>query len=246
MNKPASHYVTYFALITAYLLAAYLPFFIASNEQVLPLIRENGPYQSLTALAFLLASILLGLAFAIRGNGNAFGKFLTRRNIFVLLLALVFFIGAGEEQSWGQHMFGFEPPEAVAERNIQGEFNLHNLDMLHGVNADGTPKTGLALYLTIGKLFSLFWFGFCVCLPLVATLWSSARLFLQRINMPIVPLWIGMAFPLNHLLSKLIVQITGATGHYVVEVKEMNFAVLFMIFAAWYYANLRQGKKSDP
>lgn len=43
-----------------------------------------------------------------------------------LLLALLFFYGAGEEISWGQRLFGFGTPEVFDEYNLQGETNLHN------------------------------------------------------------------------------------------------------------------------
>ena len=244
MNRRNSENLVYFALLATYVTAAFSPFLFATNEQILPHIREDGFYQLLTALAFLLASVLLVMAYTIRGNGNNFVKFATQRNIFVLLLALVFFVGAGEELSWGQHMFGFEPPESIAEKNVQGEFNLHNLELLHGRNRDGSPKTGLAMYLTIGKLFSLFWFGFCVCIPLLDVVSQKARQFLKFVNMPVVPLWLGMVFPLNHILSKLIVKFTDASGHYVVEVKESGFAMLFLVFAAWYYVSLKRAKTS--
>jgi hypothetical protein len=46
-------------------------------------------------------------------------------------LALFFLVCAGEEISWGQRVFGFGTPEAVAEHNEQDEFNLHNLNWVH-------------------------------------------------------------------------------------------------------------------
>lgn len=208
-----------------------------------PLVTENGFYQTLTAVAFLLAAVFLCLAYFVEGNGNDFGSITTRRNVFVVMLALVLFIGAGEELSWGQHMLGFEAPDIVAQYNNQGELNFHNLQWLAGRNPDGSPKTGLARWLTVGRFFSLFWFGFCVCIPLVASVSSDARRFLLRVNLPIVPLWIGMAFLLNHMFSKFVVSVTGATGHYVVEVKESSFAVMFCLIGAWLYFRLMRDSK---
>ena len=40
-------------------------------------------------------------------------------------LAAIYFLG--EETSWGQHYLGFATPEAIAQVNEQGEFNIHNL-----------------------------------------------------------------------------------------------------------------------
>lgn len=42
-------------------------------------------------------------------------------------LAIFFLVCAGEEISWGQRILSFDTPEAVALRNEQDEFNLHNL-----------------------------------------------------------------------------------------------------------------------
>ena len=239
MRNSNDRNLLFFVLITAYVAFSFTPFFILDNTQHLRLVEENGIYQTLTAVAFLAASILLALTYALEGNGNHFGRWESRRNIFVLLLAIVLFIGAGEELSWGQHLLGFDPPEAIAKYNRQGELNIHNLFAVAGRNADGAPKTGLDQWLTVGKLFSLFWLGYCVCIPLLAAVSSRVRRFLDHINLAIVPLWIGLVFPINHLLSKFVVQLSGADGHYVVEVKESNFAVLFGVFGLFLYFQVR-------
>ncbi len=44
----------------------------------------------------------------------------------LLLLALFCLAVAGEEISWGQHLFGFVPPKAFLELNFQQELNFHN------------------------------------------------------------------------------------------------------------------------
>ena len=46
----------------------------------------------------------------------------------VLGVGLVFVFLGMEEISWGQHLFGWQTPEAFALLNDQGETNLHNLD----------------------------------------------------------------------------------------------------------------------
>lgn len=43
------------------------------------------------------------------------------------VLALLFFVMAGEELSWGQRIFDWATPAAYAKINAQGETNLHNL-----------------------------------------------------------------------------------------------------------------------
>ena len=50
---------------------------------------------------------------------NWFGPFM-----LVFCAGAIYF--AGEECSWGQHWFGWDTPEAIAEVNAQDETNLHN------------------------------------------------------------------------------------------------------------------------
>ena len=44
-----------------------------------------------------------------------------------ILLAIILFLMAGEELSWGQRIFNWETPELIATYNIQKETNFHNL-----------------------------------------------------------------------------------------------------------------------
>lgn len=46
-----------------------------------------------------------------------------------LFFGLFCFVSFGEEISWGQHLFGFEPSEFVQEINKQKELNFHNLNI---------------------------------------------------------------------------------------------------------------------
>ena len=54
----------------------------------------------------------------------------TRTRLFIALtlaLAAIFFLGAGEEISWGQRILGIESPEFFQEHSHQNETNIHNL-----------------------------------------------------------------------------------------------------------------------
>ncbi len=81
---------------------------------------ENYPIESSTAFLFFLTALTL-LAIAALGRGLP-GRWLYP------LGALVFLFAAGEELSWGQHIFGFESPGFFRDQNYQGEFNFHNLE----------------------------------------------------------------------------------------------------------------------
>lgn len=245
MQNANSRHIWYFAALVVYVIIAFMPLFFLDQGRIYALIRENGPYQTYTAVSFFVASVFLLLAFFQPGNGNRLGSRSTRRNVFIVLLAIVLFVGAGEELSWGQHLLGFETPESVAKHNRQGEFNLHNLNPFAGREVDGSPKSGLERWLTIGRMFSLFWAGFCVAIPLINLASSAANRFLTTLNFPIVPLWIGLAFPVNHVMSKFVAAMLDINGHYIVEVKESGFALLFLLFATSYYISLRRRTRPE-
>ena len=44
----------------------------------------------------------------------------------IFFLGIVFILGALEELSWGQHIFGFQSVEFASSHNYQSEMNLHN------------------------------------------------------------------------------------------------------------------------
>jgi hypothetical protein len=100
---------------------------------------EKGLVENLT-VAFLLCALACAvLCFRQRARvrWRLFGPLM-----LVMALGLVYF--AGEEMSWGQHLFGFEPPESIAARNDQHEFNLHNDPFLERA-LDQLPRTILTL-----------------------------------------------------------------------------------------------------
>ncbi|MEM7578062.1 MAG: hypothetical protein AAF328_11390, partial [Planctomycetota bacterium] len=66
------------------------------------------------------------------------------------LLAVASLYFAGEEASWGQHVIGFEPPAAIAEGNLQGEFNFHNADAWYHDLLNEWPRTAATACCLIG------------------------------------------------------------------------------------------------
>src|SRR6056297_1375768 len=91
----------------------YFQFTFAAEDRLV----ENG-----TALFLLVASlVLLSNAARLAGRGAR------RAAVLTSLYALLFFLAAGEEISWGQRVFNWETGDFFAEHNYQGETNLHNL-----------------------------------------------------------------------------------------------------------------------
>ena len=79
---------------------------------------DAGPIEYGTVLFFLMAC---GLSFLIARADQTMMRF-----AYIGLGAACFLI-AGEELSWGQWIFHWETPEALAEVNLQQETNIHNL-----------------------------------------------------------------------------------------------------------------------
>ena len=117
-------------------------------------------------------------------------------------------------------MFGWNTPDSLKVWNKQKEANLHNLWIFARENSDGTLKQGLASIMTASKMFSLFWMGYCVALPLAHRFSDKLRLLVNRFQVPIVPLGIGILFVLNYIaakISQLVIQAQHV--HQITEIK---------------------------
>jgi hypothetical protein len=201
--------------------------------------HEDGFFEASTAIFFFLAAILFFYLYFQDHEGNNFYIFKTKKNIFFLLLGLLFLFGAGEEISWGQRIFNIETPQALKEINTQKELNIHNITIFHGDIEKGKPKTGLAKLITIGMLFQMFWFTYCFLIPVLNKSSSKISKILKTFNLPIVPIWLGSLFLLNYILSRIVnLQLSGLeTHHYVIENKESAFAFLFFIVSIYFLRN---------
>lgn len=87
------------------------------------LYEEDGLMENLTVVGCLWAA---GLFLVAQSRPT---KSRWKRGSFILL-ALFFFFVAMEEISWGQRLLGIETPSWMAEQNLQGETNLHNLEFI--------------------------------------------------------------------------------------------------------------------
>jgi hypothetical protein len=147
------------------------------------LVGEDGPFEWLGAMSLLVGSVLVVLALRrLRARGRA-GRLKT---LSYIALALMLFVAAGEEISWGQRVLGIETPEAVREVNAQGETNLHNL------YGDENGQNASVL------IYQVFWMGFGILLPLLA-LWRPLGRQLRR-YLPVVPAWLALLFIGQQLL----------------------------------------------
>jgi hypothetical protein len=84
---------------------------------------ETGPIEIISAMAYIFGTLFFYLA--ARNSAPPI-----RYHFFMWILFCTIFFG--EETSWLQHYLGFETPESIKAMNAQNEFNIHNLDFLHG------------------------------------------------------------------------------------------------------------------
>ncbi len=109
---------------------------------------ELGPVE-LGTVVVLLAGTVAGL-FALRHRARLPTTWL-KAWLVVVILGSIFF--GGEEASWGQHLIGWETPDAIGKLNDQGETNLHNTSSW----LDQKPRLLLELgVLTGGLLYPIF------------------------------------------------------------------------------------------
>ena len=110
----------------------------------------------------------VGVALIGMGVGIATMKYRHRLpvkwpGVWVMIFVLGFFYIAGEELSWGQHIFKWEAPDAIKGINRQDETNFHNLDTFYGTIFGRKPKQLVEIWTVIG----------CIIMPIV--LWKAKK-----------------------------------------------------------------------
>lgn len=186
-------------------LASYCIYLFLPDSVISQLGEEDGLFEYLTAFFFLGASIFFGLMLR------------HRLNIFYLGLAVLFFIGFGEEISWGQRIFGFGTPESLAKHNVQGETTLHNLEILNSSNFDSTLKTGWSKLLTVNFWYRVFCVSYGFVLPLMVLLVLPIKSVAEKFKIPVPSLVLGFLFVLSWAIFKFVNSVllpVGRDSHY--------------------------------
>jgi hypothetical protein len=174
------------------IILSYSVYIFFDIETVSNLGKEDHFFEWLTAIFFLLASAIF------------FFTFLRTKNLFFLVLAIVMFIGAGEEVSWGQRIFGFKTPEGLKEVNVQREFTFHNIAIFQGVDSHNNPRYGLIRLLEINFLFRLCTMLCGIILPFCAYHFKFLSRITMKIRLPIPPISIGIFFFLNWITYRVL------------------------------------------
>ncbi|MCB0548857.1 MAG: hypothetical protein KDD19_14855 [Phaeodactylibacter sp.] len=215
--------------------APYLIMFLP-REPFFALTREDGLLENISAVYYLVATVgcfwLFASAKNFRDPADQSTYFnLPRRYIF-LGLGLLFFISLGEEISWGQRLIGFDTPETIAARNVQGEFNFHNLEMFNPRTMDEQPKEGLAALFTARRVFIALFGFYLLILPLFHIFSGAVRKLTKWFYVPVPPLWMGVAYAGNIILFMALNRMLDDNQmikNGISEVEELNISFLLML-----------------
>ena len=201
-------------------------------------IPEDHYFELIGAFAFFVTSLLFLYCFRLaRKTLDKTWASLLKQLVY-LGLALLFLFGAGEEVSWGQRILGFQTPESLSQVNRQEEFNLHNLSAWEA-----------SRFFDPDRLFDLFWFLFAVFTPAVALVVPAFKKFAAQF-IPILFWGIGVLFLYNYLWAKLAKLLFSAAytfervpfGQAIQEVKESNYAIIFVLVGLYALWDLRRSQ----
>lgn len=204
------------------------------EETAIPLTDEDGLVENLGAIYFLTASLFY-LASFLQSSGleQEDNNGAQSKNYFYLFFTALFFFGFGEEISWGQRLMDFEGPQVFQEINKHKETNLHNLRIF----GKGFLRPDI--------WFFIFWFSYCLILPLVNKYSARMRKKISGFGLPVPPIWIGLALLTNFLIYAIPHLFIYTIPRYFpglwpqpfyvdktfLEVKESNAAFIFAVLA---------------
>lgn len=208
----------------------FLPLF--GSERILDLFgREDGIFENLTALYLFLIALIFVAAF-----------FLFQATSLLKLsytgLALLFFLGAGEEVSWGERIFHWDDHNFIRDVNVQRELTLHNLKYFQGEDS--------MIPVSASQLFTVFAFTIAVLIPLACTLSSSINKFVAP-RFPRLPLYPGVLVVITYIFQKLMLRVLPlfpALYHHptmpipqgVHEIREHGYSFALLTSAIFYFA----------
>ena len=233
--KPATYIV-----LAVYITLAF-PILAMGNKMVAAMLPEDHYFENVGAISLFVTSLLFFYGFRVARKRLEKTWISLVKQLVYLGLALLFFFGAGEEISWGQRIFGFKTPESLAQVNKQDELNLHNLAAMEN-----------SKFFTADRMFDVFWFLLGVLIPAIALLVPAFMQFAGKF-IPIVYWGMGALFLYNYLWAKL-AKIFFKTAYTfdkislvqaIQEIKESNYAVIFILVAWFAIWDLRKSKDAS-
>jgi hypothetical protein len=239
------NYLFYWLLILLLIIFSYIPLFILDLERIMQITDENHFYEIIQAIFLLLsACIMLFLFIRSKSEGKIY-FFKVERNYFYLLFFLFFFFCFGEEISWGARALRYKTPELLQRINAQKEFNIHNLWILQSYDNNDVQKTGIRSWMTSSRLFSIFWLLYCVMIPILDYISTGIHKIIRKINLPVIPVWIGSLFVLAFIFQKIVEKLwLFKNGQPVSEIKEAGFYFLYLVVCISFYVTYKKGVSS--
>jgi hypothetical protein len=221
----------YMFVVLMIILLSYSVYFCFNADTVANLGKEENFFEILTAVNFLIASLIL------------LGSFFKTKNYFILLLAVLFFIGFGEELSWGQQIFKINTPEFLKEANVQKEINIHNLEIFNSREPDGEYKKGIPRLLEINFMFKVFTMLFGIALPFLVFHFKFIGNITRKLKVPVPPITIGILFLINWLVFRVLLSIILPEGfpqpfyNSSVEIFECMESTIILAISLFFYLN---------
>jgi hypothetical protein len=182
----------YLKILGTGILLTWSMFFILDLETIAKLGQEDQPVEWLTFVFLFVTSVFFFITF-----------FRTKKPVF-LIVALAFLLGAGEEISWGQRIFGIHTPGSLYNVNVQRELNIHNISFINNRNFDGRLKHGFHKLLNINFLFKLSTFIAGIVLPFCVYHFKSVSGLTARFKIPVPPISMGIFFLISWLMYQFI------------------------------------------
>ena len=207
---------------------SYSIYLFCSDSTIEKMKDENQFFELGTAILFLTTSLICIISYR------------HYRNIFILLLSILLFFGAGEELSWGQNFIGFKTPDELKKINVQKEFNLHNIEIFNTNNFDHTQKKGWRRLFEINFLFRVFIILYGIILPLTVFHNKWIKKIVSKIKIPIPPISLGLFFLVSWLVFIIVLYFlpAGKNNNYYEsagEIFEFLTAYVFFLIGIYFF-----------
>lgn len=211
------------------------------------LLWEDGVVETAGALFLLLAAVFFLILFFRSDWCEGWLCFKTRKNWFYLALAFLFIFGAGEEISWGQHLFQYATPEFWKSHNVQAEFNVHNLIYFNQREFSGAIKPAWQRILTVENIFAYGTLFYVFLLPVAASVNQRVRRWVERAGLPLAPLTLSWAllcyFAWVKVLKFFILPDYLMQNN--TEIMESMWGLLYLLIALHWYGKVRRRAAGD-
>ena len=102
------------------------------------------------------------------------------------MLKFIFFVSR-ERRSAGKRLIGFDTPETVAARNVQGEFNIHNLELFNPWTMDEAREGLYSRFSRSRRVFIALFAFYLFVLLLLHTFSRSIRQLTKYLYIPVPP-----------------------------------------------------------